>query len=98
MDAPVFFPDEEGIIHVQSREMERIELRPGDGSKFTTGYMVVGDKYRHLPTGSTLNPQTGTFSWQLGLGFVGDYHLVLIAVDPHGQQTKTDVIVTVNPD
>jgi len=97
MDTPVFFPDENGTIHVQSREMERIELRPGDGSKFTAGYMVVGNKYRHLPPGSTLNPETGTFSWQHGLGFVGDYHLVLIAVDPQGQQAKTDIIVTVHP-
>lgn len=96
IDAPVVVPDEKGAIYVQSREMERIQLRPGNGAKFTTGYMVVGDKYRHLPVGSTLNPDTGTFSWQHGLGFVGDYHLVLISVDAFGHQTKTDIYVTIH--
>lgn len=97
METPVFFPDEMGMVHLQSKEMQRIELRPAGGLKFVTGYMVVGDNYRLLPIGSTLNPENGTFSWQPGLAFVGDYHLVLISADSFGRQTKTDIIVTIHP-
>ncbi len=96
-DAPMLFPDKTGTVHLQSREMERIVVRPVEGTKFTTGYMVVGDNYRHLPVGSTLDPHSGTFSWQHGLGFLGDYHLVLISVDQNGLQKKTNIIVTIHP-
>jgi len=42
------------------------------------GYLIVGDELRRLPIGSTLNSAAGVFSWQLGPGFLGDFHLVFI--------------------
>lgn len=96
-DAMTVIPGDRGTIHLESRELERIELNPGDGLKFTTGYMTIGGNIRPLPVGSTLNPDKGTFSWIAGAGFVGDYHLVLIAVDQEGRRTKTDITITIHP-
>jgi len=44
------------------------------------GYTIVGGELHTLPPGSTLDPESGVFSWFPGPGFLGDYRLVF--VDP----------------
>jgi len=62
------YPDDGGIIQLETRELERIEIQLNHLVRFTRntqrstshaalkGYLVVGDEYRPLPIGSTLNP------------------------------------------
>ncbi len=42
------------------------------------GFMDAGTEARPLPLGSFLDPNTGTFSWTPGPGFIGDYRLVFL--------------------
>jgi hypothetical protein len=42
------------------------------------GYLIVGDELRPLPIGSTLDADTGIFSWQPGPGFLWDFRLVFV--------------------
>jgi hypothetical protein len=42
------------------------------------GYQIVGSECRALPAGSSFDPESGTFSWQPGPGFLGRYDLAFI--------------------
>jgi hypothetical protein len=90
-------PDEKGIITVEARELDRVELRFGDegqaGKLF--GWLVVGDQFRPLPAGTNLNPDTGTFCWQIGMAYVGKYRLFFIEEDQYGNRTGKYVIVNI---
>ncbi|HLP45793.1 MAG TPA: hypothetical protein VK469_07605 [Candidatus Kapabacteria bacterium] len=80
-EVPEMYPGENGIIEIEIKELERIEihLTNGDCTLFNyTGYQVVNDQLRPLPIGSTLDSQRGIFYWQPGVGFYGDYELVFI--------------------
>jgi hypothetical protein len=80
------YPDEEGVINLRIKELERVEVhleeRPVVKNHFTlknyTGYMVAGDQLRPLPIGSTLDAARGIFYWSPGVGFVGNYQLVFV--------------------
>src|SRR5204862_2117235 len=41
-------------------------------------YRVRGGRLEALPPGSTLDPTTATFAWQLGPGFAGVYDLLFV--------------------
>ena len=59
-------------------EMDRFELRlPSDGAG-TSGYLRTTGGLMPLPAGSHLETATGTFTWQPGPGFLGDYDLVFV--------------------
>lgn len=45
------------------------------------GFLVIDDRIRSLPVGSTLDSKNGIFSWQPGPGFYGTYEFVFIKVD-----------------
>jgi hypothetical protein len=62
-------PDEKGTVTVTVNELDRLEVKLFYGNLFT-GYVA---NISPLPIGSTLDEETGTFYWQLGAGFVGDY-------------------------
>ncbi len=66
-------PNNDGVIHFQSNEMERIvlSLTNGDVKSTITGYFIVGKELRRLPIGSSLDYQKGLFYWQPGPGFLG---------------------------
>ncbi|MCP4149469.1 MAG: hypothetical protein GY757_17105 [bacterium] len=61
------------------------------------GYLVVKDELRRLPIGSTLDAKTGTFYWQPGPGFIGNYQLVFVEKYPGGKQLKKEVRVQIVP-
>ncbi|MBN1938164.1 MAG: BACON domain-containing protein, partial [Candidatus Aminicenantes bacterium] len=48
------------------------------GSAAYRGYLDEGGEARPLPAGSFLDPETGTFAWTPGPGFLGDYRLVFL--------------------
>ena len=50
---------------------ERIAVKLGEGS--WRGYLRVGEEFRPLPVGSTL--RGGSFFWQPGPGFRGEFNL-----------------------
>jgi len=70
-DAPAqtVFPDENGVIPIQIRELERIEVHFGENAgKFT----------RELPLGCTWDSETGVLSWFPAHGFFGVYDFIMI--------------------
>jgi hypothetical protein len=79
------YPDDKGIITIEIRELEGIEVRlfpVGTAGLapllFCTGYQLVGPQYRPLPIGSTLDPEKGIFYWQPGPGFIGVFEFIFI--------------------
>ena len=56
------------VVTVQ--QMERLELRLG---AVHDGHLVFRGESRPLPAGSTLDPETGVFYWQILPPFLGDY-------------------------
>lgn len=88
VDPEWIFPDEKGKIQIEMEEVSRIELylnrkKIPSGieherlSSFE-GYLVVGEKLRPLPIGSTLDTKKGIFYWMPGPGFIGEYEYVFI--------------------
>ena len=98
INAREIYPDGKGFIHIQSRELERIEIILKSASfSHVTGYLVVGDASRPLPVGSTLDAENGIFYWQPGPGFIGNYHLVFIEKDEIGLINRKDIRIDIGP-
>lgn len=98
------YPDENEIIVVEIKELERVEIHLQGKCEWQPvligtnyrGYMKVNDRLKSLPVGSTLDTERGIFSWQPGVGFLGEYPLVFI--EKHlGQWVKKDIIVRIVP-
>ena len=75
------YPDHNGIITIEIRELERLEIHLAGTRGLAalsdyTGYLVVGDQLKTLPVGSYLDTGKGVFYWGTGPGFVGNYQLV----------------------
>jgi hypothetical protein len=90
-------PDENGIITVEARELDRVQLQFGDAGQARKlfAWLLVGDQYRSLPPGTNLNPDKGTFCWQIGMAYVGKYRLFFIEEDRYGNQTGRNVLVNI---
>jgi hypothetical protein len=89
----------DGVITIQSEELDRIELLLGAGAR---GFSRVGGARQPLPIGARIDPDTGVFTWNPGVGFVGAYDLVLggrdvrIVLNPRGSnRVGPQVIVDV---
>jgi hypothetical protein len=85
------YPDNNGIITVEIKELERVELRfegtMGLAPLSTySGFQVIGDQLKTLPAGSTLDTEKGIFYWQPGVGFYGIYEFVFIKADGTDQR------------
>jgi len=85
--------DASGRVTLQAEELDRIELETGGA---TAGYMLSGSALRPLPIGSQLDPATGTFVWQPGVGFVGTYDLAFVR-HRNGRVVRQDVRIVLNP-
>jgi alkaline phosphatase len=79
------FPDNQGIKHIKIKELERVGIQLSHPGSDISGYMVVGNQLRPLPVGSTLDIKTGTFYWQPGPGFIGEYKLVFLLPGPDSE-------------
>ena len=71
-------------------ELARVEVHLPSQAGPYAGYHVVGDQWRHLPVGSTLDPGAGVFSWQIGPGFLGTYELTFVG---DAEQVRVRVVV-----
>ncbi|MGD2084950.1 MAG: fibronectin type III domain-containing protein [Candidatus Aminicenantes bacterium] len=92
VEPQIFYPDENGQITIEIKELERIEIRLSEGTRglaplsddnklsnnHWSGFQVIGSRLRSLPIGSFLDPETGIFSWSPGPGHYGLYTLLFI--------------------
>ncbi|MCP5046487.1 MAG: fibronectin type III domain-containing protein, partial [bacterium] len=96
---------ESARIEIEIPELGRVEFQLTgetgeeeiDPGTFFVGYQMVYNGLRPLPIGSYLDKKRGIFSWQAGLAFLGDYHLVFIKTDSVGNRTRKEVLVTIKP-
>ncbi len=99
--AEVLYPGPGGIIDVQIREDQRVEiyLRSGLFSEagVVSGYMITGERLQLLPIGSTLDNGRGIFYWQPCAGFFGHYRFVFVEKAADGKVTKKLVNVVIKP-
>jgi hypothetical protein len=95
LDAPFrrYHADAAGLVTMQAEEIDRLELQT-HGS--TEGYMMSGHDLRPLPIGSHLDPSTGVFVWQPGVGFIGNYDLVFVRRNG-SRLDRQDVRIVLNP-
>lgn len=95
--APVqkIYPERDGV-HINIKELEPVEIRLGKGSDWT-GWLIVNDEYKPLPIGSTMDSDSGVFSWMPGPGFVRDYQFLFVCEDSSGQTVAKKVTVNILP-
>jgi hypothetical protein len=94
-------PDEQGVIRINSRELDRIEIQllpeeTEENEKINImGYSMVGNTLRPLPIGSRI--KDGRFYWHMGPGFYGEHRLIFIIKDRYGDLTKKLISVEIGP-
>ncbi|NIM10451.1 MAG: hypothetical protein GTO45_00530 [Candidatus Aminicenantes bacterium] len=96
----IISPDENGIIAIEIKELERIEvhLTPKNASsRQWTGSMVVGDCLKPLPIGSSFDAERGIFYWQPGPGFLGTYELAFMTNKGQYKAMKTKINIKIVP-
>jgi subtilisin family serine protease len=97
------YPDDKGMITIEIKELERIEIRlfpvgaAGPGPLYS-GFQVIGSQLKPLPIGSTLDMERGIFYWQPGPGFLGQYEFVFTKnPSPHEVKIKKTIKITIVP-
>ncbi len=90
------FPDRQGVIRISIKELERVEFRFGKGGLLSGG-LVKGSQMTSLPIGSTLDNINGTFCWQTGPGYLGEYRLVFARKNSLGKWLAQTILVTITP-
>jgi hypothetical protein len=91
------YPDSAGNVHIQCKELERIEIRMTQTGVDIEGFMKADHRLMNLPVGSSLEKMTGRFSWIPGPGFVGTYSLVFIETDQDGEKSRKNIFITIAP-
>jgi hypothetical protein len=95
-DQNPYYPGNDGIITIEIKEEERIEIQ-STSSGYYCGYMVVGHQLKPLPIGSFLDTGRGVFYWQVGVGFLGKYRLVFIEKNKNGEFKRKHINVIILP-
>ena len=81
------YPDDNGIITIETRELERVVIHlcgyNTDGKRHVPPtdsyiYLNTGGRLRPLPIGSTFDAKRDIFYWQPGPGFIGEYNFVFL--------------------
>ncbi|MCP4220767.1 MAG: hypothetical protein GY765_39430 [bacterium] len=92
-------PDENGVTRIFMKELQRLEIQPGQqvAPEGLSACMLIENRPTPLPVGSSFQPDTGTFYWQPGPGFIGTYHLLFLQADNKGNRIKKQVAVTIGP-
>ena len=91
------YPDNDGITHIQCKELERIDIRISQAEIEVEGDLKVGNRLMSLPVGSTLEKMGGRFHWIPGPGFVGTYSLVFIETNKYGEKSRKHILVNIDP-
>ncbi|MGE5342575.1 MAG: BACON domain-containing protein [Candidatus Omnitrophota bacterium] len=105
LDPGALSPDEgdgNDVESVEIKELERLEIALFDNGEILpgarmNGYSVIGDRFKDLPVGSTLDRERGIFYWQPGPGFVGRYRFVFIGTDDRGRWIRKNLILNIKP-
>jgi hypothetical protein len=84
------YPDANGMIRIEIKELERVEVRFGYGKQISGG-MKVGYQLRPFPPGSTIDSDRGIFCWQPGPGYVGKYWFVFVEEDRYGDKAAKNI-------
>jgi hypothetical protein len=111
----MYAPDANGGVLVDGEELGLFDLRLnaadtsrrfGDSRRGGTyaGYLRNGETLSSLPVGSHLDPETGAFTWQPGVGFTGAYDFVFTecpaspaAVDNTADCVRHDTRIVLHP-
>jgi hypothetical protein len=72
-----YVPDAAGVITIEAEELDRLELRTGA----TAAHLLTPAGPAPLPIGARLDPADGTFTWLVGVGFVGAYDFAFASPD-----------------
>jgi len=101
------FPNEKGLIEIKIKELEPIQIylsgnkgienRNENREIKWSGFMIKGDHYAHLPTGSTLDKEKGIYYWIPPHGFLGTYQLLFIHRDKRKSLTRQILSITILP-
>ncbi|MGE5339966.1 MAG: hypothetical protein ACM3SY_00665 [Candidatus Omnitrophota bacterium] len=83
--------DSKGIINIETKEMERIELNLSNDNQ-SRGIVL-----ERLPIGSTFDRNTGIFNWQPGSAFIGSYRLAFAFKNDNGQLERKDIVIAIEP-
>ncbi|NIM15320.1 MAG: hypothetical protein GTO45_25365 [Candidatus Aminicenantes bacterium] len=83
------YPDNNGIITIEIKELERLEIHFFDNKKSALHLSP-------LPIGSTLDAARGIFYWSPGPGFLGEYELVFVDISTDGPR-RLDVKIKILP-
>jgi hypothetical protein len=91
-----------GRVTMQGEELDRFELRLGDRGAWNmadrySGYLRIGNALAPLPTGSHLDPATGVFTWQPGVGFLRAYDFVFVRWSVDQVTARQEVRIVINP-
>jgi hypothetical protein len=81
------YPDENGIIAIEIKELERLEIQ------FSPGVTNVSPP----PIGSTFDTDRGIFYWQPGPGFIGQYRFIFIEKEDTGPVKRKEITVKIVP-
>jgi hypothetical protein len=92
------YPDKDGTIRIESEELDRIVIDINfNTSDNLEGYLILGNRLKPLPIGSSLDRTKGIFYWQPGPGFIGRYRFVFIGKDDTGRLTRKNIIIDIKP-
>jgi hypothetical protein len=92
--------NDSGDCIINIKELESMEilltdciLNTGNPGQRFDGYLIVGNHFKPLPIGSTLDRTRGIFYWMPGIGYYGEYRFVFSAETTRGRSKK---YVTIN--
>jgi hypothetical protein len=96
------YPDENGNITANIKELDLLEIcffppseiqgsNPDDFNKFTLRALSS------LPIGSSIDPKSGIFRWQVGPGFIGQYEFEFLLTSGGGKYSKRKIRVCIHP-
>lgn len=96
------YADNEGIIHIKTRELSRIVIHldstpKSDLSNYYVGYLDAGNQLMPLPIGSTFDHHKGILYWHLGPGFIGNYRLIFFKKNTYEELKIIIILVKIIP-
>ena len=97
LEAPFesFGADGRGVTVVRSEEVNRVELRLGEGDY--AGYLRTPAGLKPLPIGSRIDAATNTFTWAPGVGFVGPYNFLFVRSTGGMTVSRREVRIVLHP-